>query len=247
MALGVKDNGVKAIEGPSKIGAEAFAKMGLGQAVEVETLAERRYLWTARAFAIVSAVSLCCNIVLLLAIFQVLPMVRIEPFLLTFYDKDEQIVRIKPMSKNMNSNTEVTETFIRQYVLLRQTFVSDIAEMKKRWSDGGPMQEMSAPKVYKRFMDTTARKALALIKEKGLTRSIRILSANRLKGGLWQVQYETKDMEPDSDAPNVLYWTASLRVGYRRKRVEFKERLKNPLGFTVVEYAVSRNTRSLNR
>lgn len=250
MAQEIEGNKPKTLEAPKgleKGARKVFSSANLGEAVEVETLAERRYLWTARSFAIVSAVSFCCNLVLLLSIFQVLPMVRIEPFLLTFYDKDEQIVDIQPIAKNMGSKTQVTETFIRQYVLLRQTFVSDVAEMKKRWLKGGPMQELSSPRVYKQFLNTTAKRAIALIKGRGLTRNIRILSVNRLEGGLWQVQYETKDMEPDSEAPNVLYWTAALRVGYRKKRVEYKQRLKNPLGFTVVEYAVSRNTRSLNR
>ena len=45
--------------------------------VFVAHIAEKRYLWTARAFAVVTALSLCCNIVLILAIFQVLPLYRV--------------------------------------------------------------------------------------------------------------------------------------------------------------------------
>lgn len=40
--------------------------------VFVANVGEKRYLWTARAFAIITAISLCCNIVLILAIMQVL-------------------------------------------------------------------------------------------------------------------------------------------------------------------------------
>lgn len=46
---------------------------------------EKKYLWTARAFAIITAVSVCCNIVLIIAIMQVIPLFRVEPFLLTFF------------------------------------------------------------------------------------------------------------------------------------------------------------------
>ena len=40
----------------------------------VANVAEKRYLWTARAFAIITAISLCCNLVLLIAIMQVIPL-----------------------------------------------------------------------------------------------------------------------------------------------------------------------------
>ena len=59
--------------------------------VFVANVGEKRYLWTARAFAIIMAISLCCNVVLVLAIMQVMPLYRVEPFLLTFQDKQEQI------------------------------------------------------------------------------------------------------------------------------------------------------------
>ena len=55
---------------------------------------EKRYLWTARAFAIITVVSLCCNVVLLLAIAQVIPLFRVEPYLLSFQNKEEQIYNI---------------------------------------------------------------------------------------------------------------------------------------------------------
>ena len=56
---------------------------------------------TARAFAIITAISLCCNIVLILAIMQVLPLYRVEPFLLTFQNKEEQVYNIQPIKGRM--------------------------------------------------------------------------------------------------------------------------------------------------
>ena len=50
-----------------------------------------------------------------------------------------------------------------------------------------------------------------------------------------------EDMYPDSHTPEVNYWTASLNVGYRKKTVKYGDRLKNPVGFTVGRYALSRN------
>ena len=209
--------------------------------VFVANVGEKRYLWTARAFAIITAISLCCNIVLILAIMQVLPLYRVEPFLLTFQNKEEQVYNIQPIKGRMEDQKAITEVFVRQYVLLRSSFDRDVQEMDARWMPGGPVQEMSSSAVYTEFLEKTAKKALDLIRARSLQRNVRILTVNELGRGLWQVEYETQDMYPDSPAPEVNYWTASLRIAYNRKSVKYGERLKNPVGFTVVRDSLTYN------
>lgn len=209
--------------------------------VFVANIAEKRYLWTARAFAIITALSLCCNIILILAIFQVVPLYRVEPFLLTFQDRSEQVYNIQPVTVELRNRKAITEVFVREYVLLRSSFSSDVSEVEARWMPGGPIQEMSTNQVYQDFLDNVAKKAVSIIKNQGMTRDVKILSVNELTDGVWQVEYETKDMYPDSAEPEVGYWTASMTVGYRRKTVKHGDRLKNPVGFTVGRYALSRN------
>lgn len=198
-------------------------------------------MWTARAFAVITALSICCNIVLILAIFQILPLYRVEPFLLTFQNRSEQVYNIQPIKEGLRNQKAITEVFVREYVLLRSTFDREIPEMEARWMPGGPIQEMSDPKVYQDFLTNTANKALAVIRARGLSREVKILSVNELTNGIWQVEYETRDMYPDSDRPEVNYWTASLSVGYRTKSVKYGDRLKNPVGFTVSRYSLTFN------
>lgn len=207
----------------------------------VFNVAEKRYLWTARAFAIVTALSLCCNLVLVLAIFQVIPLYRVEPFLVTFQNRSEQVYNIQPMEKEFRNRKAIVEAFVREYVLLRSTFTSNVSEVEVRWMPGGPIQEMSSNKVYQDFLDNVAKKAVSLIKTRGMERTVKIMSVNELTDGVWQVEYETQDMYSDSTRPEVGYWTASLNVGFRHKVVKYGDRLKNPIGFTVVRYALSRN------
>jgi type IV secretory pathway component VirB8 len=207
----------------------------------VANSSEKRYLWTARAFAIITAVSLCCNVILILAIAQVIPLFRVEPYLLSFQAKEEQVYNIIPYQDNLASHKTITEAFVRNYVLQRSTIVNDETEMEIRWLPGGPLQEMSSSAVYDEFVNKTANRALELVREKGLQRSINILTANELGQGLWQVEYESRDMYPSSSAPELNYWTASLRVVYRKKSVKFNDRLNNPVGFTVVRYSLMRN------
>lgn len=209
--------------------------------VFVANVAEKRYLWTARAFAIITAISFCCNIILLLAVAQVIPLYRVEPFLLTFQNKEEQVYNLVPLNKNMTSAKNVTEVFVRQYVLMRSSFNRDTKEVEARWMPGGAIQEMSAQTVYDDFVKNTANRALELIRTRKMIRDVRIMTVNELSQGIWQVEYETRDMFPDSKTPEVNYWTASLRVAYRHKTVKYKERLKNPIGFTVTNYSLSHN------
>jgi len=172
---------------------------------------------------------------------RVLPLYRVEPFLLTFQNRSEQVYNIQPIKEGLRNQKAITEVFVREYVLLRSTFDREIPEMEARWMPGGPIQEMSDPKVYQDFLTNTANKALAVIRARGLSREVKILSVNELTNGIWQVEYETRDMYPDSDRPEVNYWTASLSVGYRTKSVKYGDRLKNPVGFTVSRYSLTFN------
>ena len=207
----------------------------------VANIGEKRYLWTARAFAVITALSVCCNIVLMLAIFQVLPLYRVEPFLLTFQDRSEQVYNIQPIKGELRSQQAITEVFVREYVLLRSSFGRNLAEMEARWGEDGPVKEMSTPRIYDDFSRNTAQKALEIIRSRGLSRDVKILSVNELTNGIWQVEYETRDMYPESIQPEVNYWTAALSVGYRRKVVKHGDRLKNPIGFTVEKYSLTFN------
>lgn len=225
------------------IGSRVVENTALKQSSElfVANVGEKRYLWTARAFAIITALSICCNLVLILAIYQVLPLYRVEPFLLTFQNRSEQVYNIQPIREGMRNQKAITEVFVRQYVLMRSSFSRDLAEMEARWMPGGAIQEMSASNIYQDFLNNTAKKALSVIRTRGLQREVKILSVNELTNGIWQVEYETRDMYPDSVKPEVNYWTASLNVGYRRKTVKYGDRLKNPVGFTVNRYSLTYN------
>ena len=195
----------------------------------------------------ITAISICCNIVLAIAIGQVMPLFRVEPFLLTFQNKQEQVVNIVPIRNDMATESGITEVFVRQYILLRSSFTNDVVEMETRWHPGGILQEMSARNIYDEFLKNTANRALQIIREKQLTREVKILSVVELSRGLWQVEYETRDMYPDSKAPDVNYWTATLQVTYRPKTVKYGERLKNPVGFTVVKYSLVHNKVNANK
>lgn len=197
---------------------------------------EKRYLWTARAFAVVTAISLCCNLILLLTISNILPLYRIEPYLITLTNKENQVYHIVPYSREMEAKKSITETFVRQYVLLRTTLLPDIDEMESRWMSGGDLQEMSSEKVYTIFLHKTGRPLLKQMKEEGITSNVKILTVNEIDDAVWQVEYSVDYYLPAEREPTTKRFRATLRIQYRSRVVQYKERLKNPVGFKVISY-----------
>lgn len=197
---------------------------------------EKRYLWTARAFAVVTAISICCNLILLLTISNILPLYRVEPYLLTLTSKEEQVYRIVPFVRDMGAMKSITETFVRKYILLRTTLLSDVEEMMVRWGDGGDLQEMSSSIVYQDFIKNTGSKLIQRIKQEGLFSSVKILTVNEIEDGTWQIEYSVNYFSPSNGKVTESYYRATMKVQYQRQRVQYKDRLKNPVGFKVISY-----------
>lgn len=208
----------------------------------VVNASEKRYLWTARAFAVVTAISICCNLILLLTISNILPLYRVEPYLLTLANKTEQIYRIIPYSQDMESQKSITETFVREYVLLRTTLLPDIGEMEARWQNGGDLQEMSSAGVYQDFIKNTGIVMMQKMKQDGLTSNVKILTVNEVGDALWQVVYSIDYYVPSSYTPQTRKYRATLKIQYVPQRVKYGERLKNPVGFKVVSYGLKQIT-----
>lgn len=212
--------------------------------VIVENVTEKRYLWTARAFAVIFAVSLCCNIILSYAITTLMPMYRVQPYLLSFADKEEQVFTVEPVEK-IKDYKYLTELFVREYVLLRNTFINDIEEMERRWgtiSDNGDksglVSEMSSDGIYMKFKNEFAKKILEQIRQYNIRRRIEFTSVSEVDGNWWTVEFKTFDMAPSYETERISKWIARVRVEYRGKTTDYAGRLKNPLGFTVVEYKI---------
>ncbi len=204
-------------------------------------LQERRYLWTARGFAVFGAVSVCANIVLLLAVFNIVPLTRVEPFLLSFVDKSEQVIQLTPISTNMAENDIITESLVRYYILVRNSFVSDAEVMKSRWGADGPVKWMSSDASYREFSNQSFD-ILRNITKEGLSRTVTIYSVVRLSKDIWQAEIATTDVQANSSEPITTKWVVSMRVKYiNNVRVKYSQRLKNPLGFKVQQYMIKRN------
>jgi type IV secretory pathway component VirB8 len=209
-----------------------------------EAITEQRYLWMARVFATVAVVSFCANVMLVMALFSLLPIVRVQPFYLYTQDKDEQIITVSQPPQNELRSEVLQESFIRQYLLAYFTIGSDIQELERRWGLGGSIEWMSTPSVFQEFV-ANAGAWLEDAKREGMTRNVRILFVSKFRedpqgGDIWRAEVELTDMTVDNPQPRTQKLMITMQVGFRVSRpgLLWKDRLKNPLGFTVTRFGI---------
>ena len=205
------------------------------------------YLWLSRLFIATTIASLLFLISASLALFKLAPMVSVEPFLVINQDSSNNIVREEPISLDMASKDKLMETFIRQYVILRNTVINDPLEMRSRWQRGGMVHFYSSPEVFNPF-ETWVVGAWENIFMQALVREVEIISVSRQggkKSPIWKVDYKTYDLydaqgktqAQKESTLRVRYWTASITAYFIKDRMFLGRRLINPLGFTVTRYS----------
>ncbi len=202
-----------------------------------ELLKTERYLWMARAFAVVSVLSLVANVLLLVALVSLQPLTRMQPFMLNIQDKDQQVIEIERPNLAKLDMKKLEESYIRQYIVSRYTVGSDIDELKRRWGIGGIVNRMSSMGVYGAFESNESYKYLPLAENDGMTRSIVIESVNQT-GNQWVVIFRTSTMQGGVSEPIVQTLKATVTVGFEPTRTTWEYRLENPLGFQIKTYKV---------
>lgn len=214
---------------------------------ETQSLKLKYYMWLSRLFVFFATVSLLIFLSASLSLFRLAPLVEVEPFLIINQDTSDGIVRSEPIGMNMASKDLLFETFIKQYVIIRNTLVNDIIEMNSRWLPGGMVNYMSSWPVFYQFRDST-KAMMARMGKNEMVREVEIISVGRQggkKSEVWKIDFKTYDLRPgdnNSDGAMIMkerYWTASLTARLYKERVFVGRRLINPIGFTVVRYSQS--------
>ena len=207
-----------------------------GDVASEENLRERRYFWTARAFAMIFVVSLISNILMLMSLFSLVPLVRVQPYELTFSDKKAQTVTVKPFALDETLLKGITTDMVRQYVTLRKTITADQEEMGYRWGANGPVSLLSTDNTYKVFAEQSEKVLRAAI-DSQITRDVKINSAIPYVaadgGEYWIVDYDLITMSPQNTTEKIVPYVATVYVTFQPYNSRWENRLKNPIGFKV--------------
>ena len=233
---------IPAIEGPQGIQQNYITD----DKAKVKTLKEAYYQWVSRLTMLVCIVSLAFFTLASLVLFRMAPRVMVEPFLIINQDDSETMVRYETISQKMASRKQMMETFIRQYVIVRNAVLNDQREMQARWFAGGIVNYLSSPSVYIDFNKSKVVELNNLIKD-GVVRDVEIISVSKVggeKSPVWKIDFRTYEIVREQKSQDhgrlvlkTRYWTASLTAYFIKQRMFMSRRLMNPLGFTVVRYS----------
>ncbi len=223
------------------------------------------YKWISHLMVLLASIAILYTISATLVILKLVPNIMIDPQIFVELSDSQSLVKRKYITAvmpkcettdcenvkyEMISRERIMVNFIKQYVELRNTFIKDEAEMKKRWLWGGLVSYLSTYKVYKAF-EKEYPKVTKELNESKASRSVEILSVERSGGNnsyAWNVEFKTYDYSFPKDSvgqqkiePKIeeRYWTVTIRCRtYPNRRTAYR-RLLNPLGFAVIHYSQS--------
>ena len=210
---------------------------------EVFSSKELYFRWLSRLVILCAILSLSFFLCATLVIFRLAPEIIVEPLLITTQTDSENMMRYEPISEKMPSSRQFTEMYIKQYVILRNTVVNDMDEMRTRWGPGGIVNYLSSPTVYKEFVGKNAH-AVNKMFSNDYSSEVRIDSIQKESENspAWYVNFTVYNLsrnhigESGALVLKTLRYRASVTPKYYPERRAIYARIVNPLGFTVVKY-----------
>ncbi len=208
----------------------------------VSSSKEIYFLWLSRLVILCAVVSLGFFLSSTLVIFRLAPEIMVEPLILVANQKDSSsMVRYEPIAENMPSIKQLTEMYVRQYVIMRNTVVNDEKEMTTRWGPGGIVNYLSTDDVYMNFVGANIKHINKMF-DKDFSSEVYIDSVTREENSpAWLVVFTVYNLskgrnETGALTLKILRYKASVTPRFFAHRRLMKTRLINPLGFTVVKY-----------
>ncbi len=199
--------------------------------------AYRTLYWICRLLGVCLLGSFIINFCFCMLFFDLFPLKKVEPLLVTFSPQTEQIVQIEPIATHTEGFALMVESLSREYVKLREDI--DLQTEEMRWQK---IFNFSAPEVFQAFKQLMSREGEGLFskrKNRGLTRHVSIRSVATLSKlpYIVQVDWDSVDYE-NGVKTKVQSWVSTLTIKFETHRVKFEERYHNPCGFYVTTYGV---------
>ena len=216
-------------------------KLGLyPEAVHIDAMPERRYLWTSRILVIVGAISMSVTIMLACTVYLLLPQRGARPRLLQTNKFFSQLENSDPAEKKMPVMDLVTEQLIEKYSKLRHEIPESQSQLYNRWAMKSEFYWLSSVGVFQEFASKATSEQIIKFIKQGITRKVEMEWTRRVTGNLWQSQFHTIIRYPDIPDPVVIVWRAYMRIDYNDIDLEKRDGLvENPFGFKITKYSLS--------
>ena len=207
------------------------------------SMKEIYFRWLSRLVVICAVLSLGLFLSASLVIFRLAPEIIVEPLLIISQNDSETMVRYEPITNKMPSLKQMTELFVRQYVIVRNTVINDEQEMRTRWGPGGIIAYLSTPRVYHEFVGEHIDNISSMF-DNEYSSEVRIDSIHKIieNSPAWIVNFTIYNLSRSRTGKSgalTLKKTkmrASVTPRFIPERRTVFARLINPLGFTVMKY-----------
>lgn len=207
------------------------------------SMKEIYFRWLSRLVVICAVLSLGLFLSASLVIFRLAPEIIVEPLLIISQNDSETMVRYEPITNKMPSLKQMTELFVRQYVIVRNTVINDEQEMRTRWGPGGIIAYLSTPRIYHEFVGEHIDNISSMF-DNEYSSEVRIDSIHKISENspAWIVNFTIYNLSRSRTGKSgalTLKKTkmrASVTPRFIPERRTVFARLINPLGFTVMKY-----------
>lgn len=241
MANGYKQELLTSGSNPEAVSVRFLSELGK----EDRSSKEIYFRWLARLVLLCAIVSLGFFLSASLVVFRLAPEIIVEPLLIVRQNDSESMVRYEPITVKMPSIRQLTEMFIKQYVIMRNTVINDMQEMKTRWGPGGIVHYLSAPDVYADFVGKNAGSVDKMFDD-GYSSEVQINEIGKESDSspAWFVVFTVYNLSKDRNKSGALTlktqrYKVSITPRFIPERIMYRPRLINPLGFTVMKYSQS--------
>lgn len=205
---------------------------------DVPVLKDRRGMATARILGIVCLSQQGVILALVGAIYAMLPLKSVEPFIAKFEKASDVVVALEPVPHTIQGDQALTESQVRHYVVLRNTILASSTEMEHRWAKNGELDLMTAQSEYDRFLSGIGP-ILGGLRDQTITREVEITNVNKLTDRIYQVEFNAVERKNEKVVVHEQTFVATLEVTRSMRKLPWELRLINPTGFTVLNYTVS--------
>jgi len=187
----------------------------------------------------VFAAALATLVVLVVALSNLTPVSRTQIFFLTTTPTDTMEITVTPFSPNDSNLPIFTEAFIREYIKLRNEIIPNVGLMRRKWESGsGIVYLTSSPEVWGPFTRTAAfgyimgnYPELDLVCRVEFMGAIEPWAKNRYITNFRYICTDNAGQRTQKD------FTILIGIDFE-KRMQWGQRLDNPLGIFVTEYEI---------
>ena len=196
---------------------------------QVELVRSRRTAWLVAWIAIAVAVLLAIALVVLM------PLKTVQTVTLLIDRKTGFVQVLDPLDpERITPDTALTQSFLVQYVIARESFDIDTVQTDYRqvalWSAGEARSTYVASHQAGNPESPLARYPRTTVVE------TRVKSVSSIGRNVAMVRFETRRRDPGGQAQPPRPWVAVIRYRYSGEPMQLEDRMVNPLGFQVLRY-----------